>query len=509
MSESAGFTYLFDSFSLNIAGADPARIKLQRDGHAVNLNTAQSKILQMLVENHGQVVKKHVLLQHVCGTTDADRNLVEKPIHDLRVIFADPKEEGRVIRTEGSGYRFVASVQKLSEPRAVATGSLQNNSSIKEGSSLIADRGSSPTVREGSSLTADMRGISPTVREGSFVAEKTGMSTFESWMGGPGKLFTALLFVLVLLTLAISITLSFGQTGKAKWSASLAQFLVIVIAFAHSFVLRRPRGFSPIKQDREDDIRRAGFENFQDFDRGKENPRAALEQYTKYWRWLLLSWLCLYAFFAITGLKGLEVDTLIANPDQSKKTLGFMLSIFNTLFNNWNTLMIILCFYVLNKQVKDEGENREATEISRAAPLAGLVLILLGVTFIEFLFVAPIDKSFIPKGASLVSGIAGGIAMALYVGRLQSKFLGPRPWLLIALYSYTAIQPLFVYLEKSTVWTVLLIDLALILKCLLYLYMAWLFQSGLLLFYFVRMRRTYRAVGTQWNAFRTLLEQES
>jgi hypothetical protein len=169
-----------------------------------------------------------------------------------------------------------------------------------------------------------------------------------------------------------------------------------------------------------------------------------------------------------------------------------------------NTLLLVLCFNVLNKNVQDEREHRNVME----APLTGLVVVVLAVTLFAFLFVAPIDKRLIANGASLVSGIAGGIAMALYVGRLQSKFLGPRPWLLIALYSYTSIQPLFVYLGKETVWTVLLIDLALVLKCLLYLYVAWLLQSGLLLFYFARMKRTYRAVRTQRRVFRELLEDE-
>ena len=96
--------------------------------------------------------------------------------------------------------------------------------------------------------------------------------------------------------------------------------------------------------------------------------------------------------------------------------------------------------------------------------------------------------------------------MALFVGRLQSKFLGPRFWILYLLYSYTAIQPLVLYIEKHPGWGVIVLDFALFLKCLLYLYMTWLFQSGLLLFYFARMERTYRAVRAQRKAFQGLLE---
>ena len=96
--------------------------------------------------------------------------------------------------------------------------------------------------------------------------------------------------------------------------------------------------------------------------------------------------------------------------------------------------------------------------------------------------------------------------MALLVGRLQSKFLGPRLWLLIALCSYTAIQPLFLYLEKNDIWAVVLIDFALILKCLLYLYTRGYFNRGIFCFYFARVRRIYRTVPEQRKAFRMLLD---
>jgi len=199
------------------------------------------------------------------------------------------------------------------------------------------------------------------------------------------------------------------------------------------------------------------------------------------------------------------LSALIANAETHTQLLDIRLSLFNTLLNNWNTAMLFLCFYVLNKQMKDEPQKRNLVD----TPFIGFGFFLLIVltTAFEFMSVANISKSLIPKGASLVSGIAGAIAMALLVGRLQSKFLGPRLWLLIALYSYTAIQPLFLYLEKNDIWAVALIDFALVLKCLLYLYTAWLFQSGDLLFYFARVRRIYRTVASQRKAFRKLLDQ--
>lgn len=184
------------------------------------------------------------------------------------------------------------------------------------------------------------------------------------------------------------------------------------------------------------------------------------------------------------------------------------LRIFSTLFNNFSSLMIILAFNILNKPTEIKKGKRNVSDTYLGVGLA----LVVAVTVIEILAVTlptSLETYLVLKWWGWGSGIFGGIAMALYVGRLQSKFLGPRALLLLALYSYTAIQSLFVFLEARQAGAVALIDIALILKCLLFLYMMWLFQSGRLLFYLVRARRTYRDVKKEWRVFRTVLETES
>ena len=44
---------------------------------------------------------------------------------------------------------------------------------------------------------------------------------------------------------------------------------------------------------------------------------------------------------------------------------------------------------------------------------------------------------------SWFSGILSATAMALYVGRLDSKYLGTPSWVLVMLYIYASIQPLY------------------------------------------------------------------
>jgi DNA-binding winged helix-turn-helix (wHTH) protein len=471
--------FQFEGFTLKISGAG---IRLASAGHPVPLNPAESLTLKELVENAGHSIKKDRLIELVSP------NDVHKVIHDLRRILHDTKKEERLIKTESKAYTFVAPVQIVREERP-------DDASISTASQVTYQTGK----HEVGEPVAHVEGRHDRV-------SRDHEDTFEQWMGGRGRVVTLAFFAFVILTSTVSIWLYVSPTlnFEAKPFACLAQAVVILIAFAHSLLLSSPRGFDSDKPVPERDIKAAGYDDLRDLHSDSEKIRKALRQYANYWRWLLISWLSLYVFLAVLGFKGLDLSTLIANANVEMQLLGIRLSLFNTLLNNWNTGMLFLCFYVLNKQMKEESEKRNLA----GTPFIGFVFFLLIVlTVFEFMSVADISKSFISKGASLASGIAGAIAMALLVGRLQSKFFGPRLWLLIALYSYTAIQPLFLYLEKNDIWAVVLIDFALILKCLLYLYTAWLFRSGDLLFYFARVRRIYRTVPEQRKAFRRLLDQ--
>ena len=492
MTETGITTYLFEGFSLRIADSE---IRLSSSGHSVPLNHAESNTLKELVENAGRSIKKERLIELVSP------NDVHKVIHDLRRILHDTKKEERLIKTESKAYTFVAPVQVVRDESA-------NDAAIELTSGVRSEerRPSAQFAHSENELTVQRESDQPTERaKGAAVRDSDHEDTFEEWMGGRGRIVTMAFLASVLVTSTVSIWLYVSPTltNEAKPFACLAQAIVILIAFLHSILLGRPREFGSVKQVKEKEIKEAGYENVRDLASDSEKIRKALKQYANYWRWLLISWLSLYIFLAILGFKGLDLSTLIANADVEIQLLGIRLSLFNTLLNNWNTGMLFLCFYVLNKQMKDESGKRNLGN----TPLIGFAsFLLLVLTVFEFMSVSDISKSFIPKGASLASGIAGAIAMALLVGRLQSKFLGPRLWLLVALYSYTAIQPLFLYLEKNDIWAVVLIDFALILKCLLYLYTAWLFQSGDLLFYFARVRRIYRTVPEQRQAFRNLLD---
>jgi DNA-binding winged helix-turn-helix (wHTH) protein len=455
MDECAACEYLFESFRLTVAGKF---VKLVRDGHEVNLEPDQAKVLQLLVENYGNSVKKRVLLTYIRREEDANFGPVYTAISDLRRILADPKEESRLIQTVPDGYQFSASVKKSPVRN-------QNDAGIDQ-----------PQRR------SDTNQQVPAIRAGE---KRQRENFFEEWIRGSGEVISRLLFICVIATVAISIGLAFGlDPNTAKVAASGAQCAVILIALLHSVRWKGAKEIALQDISAEPLIKQAGFENFADFESDRENLESALRQYTKYWRWLLLSWVPLYLLFAVEDLIGPKAKLL------------------QVLCNILNTAMIVLCFNVLNKDLEDDDANH----MTGPALFALGFLLLVSVLMVTISVESPTARAQLREGGTVLTGISAGIAMALYVGRLQSKFFGPRPWLLVLLYSYTAIQPLVLYIEGHPVRALMLLDFALILKCLLYLYVTWLLHSGLLLFYFAKIKRTYASVDQQRTAFRNLLK---
>jgi DNA-binding winged helix-turn-helix (wHTH) protein len=206
---------------------------------------------------------------------------------------------------------------------------------------------------------------------------------------------------------------------------------------------------------------------------------------------------------------------LKAYPESAQKelirTYSIGLRILSTLLNNATSLLIFLCFHILNMPTKlKSGTGR----VSDAYLYAGVALVSI-MALAEGLMViysgSPQNRHEVLQGWSYVSGFFGGVAMALYFGRLQSVFVGAPKWFVVLLFVYTLIQSLFFFLEEreSVGVAVVLIDFALLMKCLLFLYMNWLFESGRLLFYLVRVRRTYKRVSEEFPIFRRVLDEES
>jgi DNA-binding winged helix-turn-helix (wHTH) protein len=465
MSNPASYSYVFGSFRLSIAEK-----KLYSEGHTIPLSTVQFDTLRILVEHEGKVAEKDALARRVCGKYGAkSSSTIEKAIYDLRGKLHDSAHRSNIIQTEREigGYRIVPTVKKVRDE------DLDNQPDEIR-----------PTQIESESKTTQLE-----VENVSTEPSRDGTITFWELWRGPNEVVRWALILGVLLTIALSTALLFSSDTR-KWSrlfVSITQASVLLAALVGS--LSGPKGFSQIKDD------------------SYEIAKDASERSIKYWRSILFTWVLFYVVLAFQVHPGIEPPP--GNPGMDYAAWKIF-SILSDLINNINTLFFILCYDVLHRPI-DIRKGKPTIGDSRLYIGLAFILVFLALEIFSVMASSSDNIKAVLSAWSLGSGIVGGIAVALFVGRLQSMFLGPPRSLIIALYSYIAIQPLYVHFgghqnDAEIRNAVILINAALILKCLLYFYLALLFKSGRLLFYLVLVRRTYDKVGAEWQNFQQDLE---
>jgi hypothetical protein len=275
--------------------------------------------------------------------------------------------------------------------------------------------------------------------------------------------------------------------GKT-WGKPLAALMqCVTIAFLIFFWRKYPiKKFPPSKKEETDN-----------------KVKLALKVIRLCWLALFISWFLLYffLFFYYAEESFLSISRIIpVSPDR----ITLLANLLTTTFNYLNTMAIVICFTYLNEQ----GEREEESLWYKSKYLWLPFIFWLATLFAYVMFYQDEKVSSL---LDLFTGVVAGISIALFVGRLQSKFLGTRPWLLMFLYSYTALQPLYFYLTNNEGWNlgvVLLINLYLILKCLLYLYMAWIFESTRLSFYLVKIRESHKDIEKNWNKWLKSIERK-
>jgi DNA-binding winged helix-turn-helix (wHTH) protein len=287
--------------------------------------------------------------------------------------------------------------------------------------------------------------------------------TFGEWMGSAGAKVTILFTLLVIFSVVLSFLVGWirpaagwDTTRATTLSTSLAHIIILAIAIVYTYLYPGTATFPP--------------------DEWTESRRLALstlEQYKADWVFLLFFWGLLYVFRALT----------------TSNTAPWMPAVI-TGANNINTLLIYRCFNTLNRSSSPAGDSHNNIAI--------ISILYCCLTIVSFF--AEVSNPRYAEFFKLFSGIFAGVAMALFIGRFQSRFLKSPQWLLILLYFYVAIQPLFVYFDKAEYATII-IPIALFLKCLLILYMFWLFESRRLLFYLVRVKRTDEQVDEEYRDF--------
>jgi predicted Ser/Thr protein kinase len=353
----------------------------------------------------------------------------------------------------------------------------------------------------------------------------SGATTLKEWGETSGRRIRAHLTAYPIASAVLSMLLALtayylyglSQKSAAQVAQGVACFFHLTVIGVAYFYLRRnpgPQGFRDLTHDKTDDghlkphiTLSTGYQKVDHWKDARNRAEEVLEHYREWFILLLIAWFFLYLCASASlfdfGIRNFIVASLF------------------TLANNANTLCIWRCFDLLNGPITvgNKTKNRQGIIFKggRRRP-KGFILVASGMLI---WFVIEVVLTLTPGPntehvhfiSKVGSGIAGGVAMALFVGRFQSKFLNSPPWLVITLYLYTVIQALFIFyggkslLEQVAAAAVM--NAALYLKCLLILYMFWLFQSGRLLFYLVRVRRASDQVEDEWKGFREVLGQAS
>jgi hypothetical protein len=336
--------------------------------------------------------------------------------------------------------------------------------------------------------------------------------TFGSWLGRLGRR----LFVLIGTGwVASSLAIFSGGLSKIFPSIQFAPRLlgadsvrvlqtvtIINAAVIFGILLLPPRGpktfaFSegdaqlPASKVKEHRVRSMiGYHDDNEWQAAKHTAVTVMRQFEHVWTFLWLFWLLLSLTLVVTSF----FQAGDASP---------ILQITRTLFSNCNTLTMLFCYEILAKPTT-EGSSRFSRPEVDWSRWAAIVIVF---TFLQGLLI--VARPATNEIFDWISGMGAAIAFALFVSRLASRYFEPPTWFLVTMYAYVALQPLFPYLVKKgdPLSLALLIDLALLFKCLLYLYMMWLFHSGRLLFYVLRLARMEKNVSQDWQHFADTLER--
>jgi hypothetical protein len=233
------------------------------------------------------------------------------------------------------------------------------------------------------------------------------------------------------------------------------------------------------------------------------SPRAtiAVEQFASAWEKLWLFW-----FFEFLLLTGWELAAVlgwrpISAPGQGIShtwTNAIATTVLN-LANNLPTLALTICYVVAaEKTVVIVRGKPKAAPLPWSRAMAVLALITAMDFGVRALLVTqPMDAKTtavwdsVAEAFEIGSGLAAGLATALFVGRLDSKFIDLPLWAVISLYAYAVIQPAWSQFIDHPALRATLLNVALVLKTLMFAVMYWLFRSGVFLFYVERFSKLY------------------
>ncbi len=179
-----------------------------------------------------------------------------------------------------------------------------------------------------------------------------------------------------------------------------------------------------------------------------ENARIASNQFC--WSWLVI-WVALFFLYV-----DLSINWHAIYSDNLNSAWGVSLDFFSLL----STACLFLCYLILAFQTvppKDNGWHRIIFSV-----------LVAGVAILATEYFGPATE----KVLDTLIAFLGGVVIALFAGRLESKLMNSPRWIVIALYSYAVLQMAYTGLHGHSpddkLTFILVASLALPLKVLLF-----------------------------------------
>lgn len=198
----------------------------------------------------------------------------------------------------------------------------------------------------------------------------------------------------------------------------------------------------------------------------KEGVNKTIKQFVNFWLLCWTFWLIFYIFLVLKSYK-YEINGALLN-----------------LSNNLNALFFVFLFMTLSVSTSKYG----------AWQWIKFSFIIIVIFFINYFALQNVLYSFVFE---LGSAIFAGLAMAAFIGSINSRTISIPTWVLLLLTLYAAMQPMYIFFadgnfinkENSEILEKIKIVVLLIsffLKILLFLLVTWILQTGRLIHFIIQ-----------------------
>jgi transcriptional regulator with XRE-family HTH domain len=223
----------------------------------------------------------------------------------------------------------------------------------------------------------------------------------------------------------------------------------------------------------------------------------AAQDFRRYWGAVWVCWLFLYFTLTMTTAWGFFPDHLPLPVGWAR--WAFVLLNF---LQNSATVLLFLCYEVVARPTIEDDLSRK-----QVLPTEAWFAVVAVAVLTEAVVVGRGLPWELQQWFGWLSGFGQGTALALLVGRLDSKYVNPSAITIGLFYLYAVIQGAWPVFRNHYELMLILTFVALVLKCLLFLFLSWMFESNLILFYLARMRTLDLDVRSDRSDFLTSLRK--